>query len=259
MQRYFSQQRGVLSSGTIGNIFSLLRTILRDAYADGKLSRQIWLNVRLPKDEKVPVRVLNRAEQTEVENLALAQGRFEFILCLYTGIRLGELCALQWEDVDLEGQRLTVRHGMQRISSGRDSRVTMSTPKSASSQRVIPLPQFLCALLAEMRCRAGEDARFVIPGRDGKSCDMRTIQTRFKRLTEELGIDGAHVHTLRHTFATRCLERGVGIETLCALLGHSTATVTLRYYAHCTPQQRMRSADDVQLLSASPSDLVRKG
>ena len=259
LQRYFSQQRGVLSSGTIGNIFSLLRTILRDAYADGKLSRQIWLNVRLPKDEKVPVRVLNRAEQTEVENLALAQGRFEFILCLYTGIRLGELCALQWEDVDLEGQRLTVRHGMQRISSGRDSRVTMGTPKSASSQRVIPLPQFLCALLAEMRCRAGEDARFVIPGRDGKSCDMRTIQTRFKRLTEELGIDGAHVHTLRHTFATRCLERGVGIETLCALLGHSTATVTLRYYAHCTPQQRMRSADDVQLLSASPSDLVRKG
>lgn len=259
LQRYFSMQRGVLSPGTIGNIFSLLRTILRDAYADGKLSRQIWQNVRLPKDEKSPVRVLDRSEQTEVENLALAQGRFEFILCLYTGIRLGELCALQWEDVDLEGRRLTIRHGMQRVSPGGDSHVTMGTPKSSSSQRVIPLPPFLCGMLAEMRSRAGADARFVIPGRDGKSCDMRTIQTRFQRLTDELGIAGAHVHTLRHTFATRCLERGVGIETLCALLGHSTATVTLRYYAHSTPQQRVRSVEDVQLLSASPSDLVRKG
>ena len=259
LQRYFSMQRGVLSSGTIGNIFSLLRTILRDAYADGKLSRQVWQNVRLPKDEKAPVRVLDRSEQTEVENLSLAQGRFEFILCLYTGIRLGELCALQWEDVDLEGRRLTIRHGMQRVSPGGDSHVTMGTPKSSSSQRVIPLPPFLCGMLAEMRSRAGADARFVIPGRDGKSCDMRTIQTRFQRLTDELGIAGAHVHTLRHTFATRCLECGVGIETLCALLGHSTATVTLRYYAHSTPQQRVRSVEDVQLLSASPSDLVRKG
>ena len=259
LQRYFSMQRGVLSPGTIGNIFSLLRTILRDAYADGKLSRQIWQNVRLPKDEKSPVRVLDRPEQTEVENLALAQGRFEFILCLYTGIRLGELCALQWEDVDLEGRRLRIRHGMQRVSPGGDSHVTMGTPKSSSSQRVIPLPPFLCGMLAEMRSRAGADARFVIPGRDGKSCDMCTIQTRFQRLTDELGIAGAHLHTLRHTFATRCLERGVGIETLCALLGHSTATVTLRYYAHSTPQQRVRSVEDVQLLSASPSDLVRKG
>ena len=259
LQRYFSRLDGTLSHGTIGNIFSLLRTILRDAYADGKLARQIWQNVRLPRASKPPVRVLDREEQTKVEKLAFEQGRFEFILCLYTGVRLGELCALQWEDVDLEGRRLIIRHGMQRISSGGSSRVAMSTPKSASSQREIPLPQFLCGMLAEMRRQAGEDARFVIPGRDGRSCDMRTIQTRFKNLTGELGIDGAHVHTLRHTFATRCLERGVGIETLSALLGHSAATVTLRYYAHSLPQQRMSSMQDVELLSGKPSALVKQG
>ena len=101
LQRYFCSLGGLLSQGTIGNIFSLLRTILRDAYADGKLARQIWQNVRLPKGVKAPVRVLDPEEQTEVETLAFEQGRFEFILCLYTGIRLGELCALQWEDVDL--------------------------------------------------------------------------------------------------------------------------------------------------------------
>ena len=258
LQRYFSGLNGTLSHGTIGNIFSLLRTILRDAYADGKLTRQIWQNVRLPRESKPPVRVLNREEQTKVEKLAFEQGRFEFILCLYTGIRLGELCALQWEDVDLEGRRLIIRHGMQRISSGGSSRVAMGTPKSASSRREIPLPTFLCAMLAELRRQAGEDARFVIPGKNGKSCDMRTIQTRFQRLTRELGIDGAHIHTLHHTYATRCLENGMGIETLSALLGHSTATVTLRYYAHSTPQQRMKSVQDVPLLSAKPSGVVRQ-
>lgn len=258
LQRYFSRLNGTLSHGTIGNIFSLLRTILRDAYADGKLARQIWQNVRLPRESKPPVRVLNREEQTKVEKLAFEQGRFEFILCLYTGIRLGELCALQWEDVDLERRRLIIRHGMQRISSGGSSRVAMGTPKSASSRREIPLPSFLCGMLAEQRRQAGEGARFVIPGKDGKNCDMRTIQSRFKRLTVELGIDGAHIHTLRHTYATRCLENGMGIETLSALLGHSSPTVTLRYYAHSTPQQRAMSVQDVPLLSAKPSAVVRQ-
>ena len=258
LQRYFSRLDGTLSHGTIGNIFSLLRTILRDAYANGKLARQIWQNVRLPRASKPPVRVLDREEQTKVEKLAFEQGRFEFILCLYTGVRLGELCALQWEDVDLEGRRLIIRHGMQRISTGGGSRVTMGTPKSASSRREIPLPSFLCAMLREQRRQAGEGARFVIPGRDGGSCDMRTIQSRFQRLTGELGIDGAHIHTLRHTYATRCLENGMGIETLSALLGHSTATVTLRYYAHSTPQQRAKCVQDVPLLSAKPSGVVRQ-
>lgn len=258
LQRYFSRLNGTPSHGTIGNIFSLLRTILWNAYADGKLTRQIWQNVRLPRASKPPVRVLNREEQTKVEKLAFEQGRFEFILCLYTGIRLGELCALQWEDVDLEGRRLIIRHGMQRISTGGSSRVAMGTPKSASSRREIPLPSFLCGMLAEQRRQAGEGARFVIPGKDGKNCDMRTIQSRFKRLTVELGIDGAHIHTLRHTYATRCLENGMGVETLCALLGHSSPTVTLRYYAHSTPQQRALSVQDVPLLSAKPSAVVRQ-
>ena len=70
LQRYFSVQHDSLRPGAIGNILSLLRTVLRDSDADGKLSRQIWQYVRLPKDEKSPVRVLNRSEQTEVENLS---------------------------------------------------------------------------------------------------------------------------------------------------------------------------------------------
>ena len=172
LQRYFSRLNGTPSHGTIGNIFSLLRTILWNAYADGKLTRQIWQNVRLPRASKPPVRVLNREEQTKVEKLAFEQGRFEFILCLYTGTRLGELCALQWEDVDLEGRRLIIRHGMQRISSGGSSRVAMGTPKSASSRREIPLPTFLCAMLREQRLQTGEDARFVIPGKNDMFGDL---------------------------------------------------------------------------------------
>ncbi len=262
LQRYFSSQVDVLSQGTLHNIFSLLRTILNDAYQDGRLTRRIWENVRLPRAAKPAARVLSQEEQTEVETLALEEGRLEFILCLYTGVRLGELCALQWEDVDWAERKLVVRHSLQRISQSGSSRVVMGTPKSAASQRKIPLPSFLLKMLAEMRQSTGEGARFLFPGKRGDFCDMRTMQARFKRLADRLGLAGAHVHTLRHTYATRCLERGIGIETLCALLGHSVPTITLRYYAHSTEQQRADSMQNVPLLSGKPSALVsqaRKG
>lgn len=250
LQRYFSGQVERLSCGTLRNIFSLLRAILNDAYLDGKLSRRVWENVRLPKAERANVRVLTREEQIAFEHLALRESSLEFILCLYTGIRLGELCALQWEDVDWEGKTIAVRRNLQRISQDGISRVNVGTPKSASSYREIPLPSFLHTMLLELFRQRPADSRFVFPGREGGFCDMRTMQVRFKKLADSLNLEGAHVHTLRHTFATRCLEHGIGIETLSALLGHSAVSITLKYYVHSTKQKRFESVRDFRLLSA---------
>lgn len=259
LQRYFSSQVDNLSHGTLHNIFSLLRTILNDAYQDGRISRRIWENVRLPRVAKPSARVLSREEQTKVETLALEEGRLEFILCLYTGVRLGELCALQWADVDWAEHKLVVRHSLQRISQDGSSRVVMGTPKTLASQREIPLPAFLLHMLEEMHRDSDGDEGFLFPGKRGDFCDMRTMQARFKRLADQLELAGAHVHTLRHTYATRCLERGIGIETLSALLGHSVPTITLRYYAHSTEQQRSDSIQNIALLSGKPSALVKHG
>lgn len=249
LQCYFSRAADTLSCGTLRNIFSLLRTILSDAYRDGKMAACIWENVRLPRRCKPNVRVFTQSEQIAFERLAIEEGRSEFILCLYTGLRLGELCALQWEDIDWEGRKMIVRHSLQRVSQGGHSKVILGTPKTMSSQREIPLPAFLYDMLSGLRERSPEGARFVFAGKKGY-CDMRTMQARFKRLTDKLQIEGAHVHTLRHSFATRCLENGIGVETLCALLGHSVATITLRYYAHSTEERRFESIRDFTLLSA---------
>lgn len=249
LQCYFSRTAGTLACGTLRNIFSLLRTILSDAYRDGKLAACIWENVRLPRRCKPDVRVFTQSEQIAFERLAIEEGRSEFILCLYTGLRLGELCALQWEDIDWAQRKIVVRHSLQRISQGGSSKVILGTTKTVSSQREIPLPGFLYDMLSGLRERSPEGARFVFTGKKGY-CDMRTMQARFKRLTDKLQIEGAHVHTLRHSFATRCLENGIGIETLCALLGHSAATITLRYYAHSTEERRLESVQDFTLLSA---------
>ena len=249
IQRYFSNQIGVLSNGTLHNIFSMLRAILSDAFQDKKIAARVWENIRLPHRDRPRVRVLSRAEQIAFERLALQKGAHEFIVCLYTGIRLGELCALQWEDVRWKERKLAIRHSLQRITRDGASRVVIGTPKSASSVREIPLPPFLYDMLRGLYESAPKGGRFIFSGKNGEARDMRTEQARFKRLADKLGIEGAHVHTLRHSFATRCLENGVGVETLSALLGHSVATVTLRYYAHSTEESRVESIRDLTLLS----------
>lgn len=249
IQRYFSCQARALAHGTLRNIFSLLRSILSDAFQDGKLSRRVWENIRLPKAAKQDVRVLTREEQIAFEHLAIQENSREFILCLYTGIRLGELCALQWDDVDWTEKTLVIRRNLQRISQDGSSKVVVGTPKSASSRREIPLPPFLHEMLLEMHERRGE-GQFVFSGRGKDFCDMRTMQSRFKKLSDRLNLEGVHVHTLRHTYAARCLEHGIGVETLSALLGHSTPSITLKYYVHSTKQRRFESVRDFRLLSA---------
>ena len=202
------------------------------------------------KIKEKDIRVLTCEEQIVFEKIALQEGRWEFILCLYTGLRLGELCALKWENVNWAEGSITVCHSLQRISHGGSSKVIVGSTKSASSNREIPLPSFLCSMLRDAYQDIRHESHYVVPGRDGGFCDMRTVQARLKKLTDALRLEGVHVHTLRHTYATRCLECGIGVETLSDLLGHSAANITLRYYAHSTRQHRFESVRSLELLSA---------
>lgn len=232
-----------LAQSTARGIQRLLKACLKEAVTAGLLHESPYSRFRMPKAPRRPPRILTQAEQRRLEQAALSGGCIEQILPLYTGLRLGELCALKWSDVDFGARTLRVQRSVQRLSSPQSAGKTalqIGTPKSDSSVRELPLPAFLLALLREKRRKAPAD-RFIFPGKGGAAMDPRTMQNHFKALAGALNIPNAHVHTLRHTFATRCLEQHIGFEVLSQLLGHSSPRVTMDHYAHATDENMRRS------------------
>lgn len=223
-----------ISTGMVHNVLRLLSSALRIAQNKGMIVCNPCQEVRLPVYKTKEPRVLTVVEQKKLERAAEKEGMIEYMLCLYTGLRVGELCALRWENVDFESNILYVRRTAKRVRKITDRHktvVVMGAPKTEESMREIPIPAFLMAYLERIRKEHGQI--FAV--------DVRTIQQRLHKLTHKVGLKGVHMHTLRHTFATRCLEVGVGVETLSALLGHSSPNITLSCYAHCTRETKIRS------------------
>ena len=155
---------------------------------------------------------------------------FGILLCLYTGLRIGELMALKWTDIDLTNSELNVTKscsdGM--LSNGRYGRL-MDTPKTDTSLRIIPIPKQLIPLLKEVKnCNKSE----YVVGEGNKLISIRSYQRSFDLLLKKLNIDHKGFHALRHTFATRACESGMDIKTLSEILGHKNPSFTLSRYAH---------------------------
>ncbi len=160
-----------------------------------------------------------------------AGAKAAILLCLFTGMRLGELCALKWSDIDCINRTVTVNRTVQRISAtGHISKTILmeTSPKSESSKRTIPLTD---PVLERLRKLKGDKP--YIFGED-KPLDPRTMQQRFKRLLKEAGVDDRNFHTLRHVFATNCIENGMDVKALSEILGHADVKITLNRYVHPT-------------------------
>lgn len=240
-----------LAENTIRGVYRLLSSAMRYALDEGVIRKNPCRRIHIQHREHGEQRVLSRSEQEKLRQTADSSRDLPALLSLYTGMRLGEICALKWTDIDWQKGTITVRRTVQRIagnSSKNDGRRTMlmiGTPKSRCSCRVIPVPEFILALLRE-RLQSCDATEYVF-GKALAASDPRTIQRRFSRLAKKLGLSGAHFHTLRHTFATRLLELGVDVKTVSTLLGHSSARTTLDFYVHSLGEQQ-RAA--VALLSA---------
>ena len=240
-----------LAENTIRGVYRLLSSAMRYALDEGVIRKNPCRRIHIQHREHGEQRVLNRSEQEKLRQTADASRDLPALLSLYTGMRLGEICALKWTDIDWEQGTITVRRTVQRIAgkgpenNGGRTLLMIGTPKSHRSCRVIPVPEFILALLRDMLQRSG--GIVYVFGKASAAADPRTIQRRFSRLAKKLGLSGAHFHTLRHTFATRLLELGVDVKTVSALLGHSSARTTLDFYAHSLSEQQ-RAA--VALLSA---------
>lgn len=189
---------------------------------------------------------MSRSEQERLRSAATQQNDLPALLSLYTGMRLGEVCALKWSDIDWEKKTVTVRRTAQRTASveNRDGKRTLliiGSPKSRRSHRVLPIPEFVLTLLKSAFQTADAGDAFIF-GKANRAAEPRIVQRRFQRLMKALGLSGVHFHTLRHSFATRLMELGIDIQTISALLGHQSAKTTLDFYGHSLSERQRYAA-----------------
>lgn len=203
------------------------------------------------KDSKKPMRVLSVKEQQKLEQFLFSDiGRtgLGIMLCLYTGIRLGELCALRWNDISLEDKKLDIHATMVRIQTPEDpdhrTKVIVTAPKSVCSIREIPLPSAILPLLQKVK--ADNDTYF-LTGLQNIYIEPRTMENRFKAITAACGIEDVNFHALRHTFATRCIEQGFDVKSLSEILGHAGVKITMDRYVHPTIELKQKNMEKLSV------------
>ena len=223
-----------LASNSVNSIINVIQNSMRTAYNLGYIAANISDKITRPKMAEKQIECFTVPEQRKIENEILSgkkKDRFlGVIICLYTGLRIGELLALEWSDIDISAGLMTVRKSCHdgKRADGTFGRIT-DTPKTASSERIIPLPKQLCVLLKEAKKKSM--CQYVVAVK-GREVPVRNYQRNFSNLLEKLNIPHRGFHSLRHTFATRALECGMDVRTLSEILGHKNPTVTLNRYAH---------------------------
>lgn len=227
---------GGLSAKTVTDILTIIKSTMDYArYNNLPVACNLGkLNVK-KKDKEM--RVFSQAEQESLIRVLVDEMdlyKFGVLLSLYTGIRIGELCALRWEDFDLHSSELQVRKTMQRIQNIENgatskTKVIITEPKSSCSIRTIPLPIFITDIAKRY---VATPRAFILTGDSKRYIEPRTMQNRFKKYLKESGITNANFHALRHTFATRCVEVGFEIKSLSEILGHANVNITLNRYVH---------------------------
>lgn len=220
-----------LSVSTVNLIVTIVQNSLKTAYDLGKVAVYSGAKVKRPKVKQKMVSCFTLSEQKRIERAVLADSRKKMLgvlLCLYTGLRVGELLALTWSDIDLQKSLLTVNKTCRDEKRFSASQI-VDEPKTESSKRTIPIPKQLIPILKSMKIsQKGE----LLISNKGNPIAIRSYQRSFSFLLNKLNIPHRGFHALRHTFATRAIECGMDVKTLSEVLGHKNATVTLNRYAH---------------------------
>ena len=256
LKDFIEKETEVYAPKTVHSVYSMLRLSLSAANEKGYVGN-VYTGIRLPKVKNTVMRVLSPNEQKQLEKVLMQRNsRYDIgiLLCLYTGIRIGELCALEWENIDLKNRTLSVLKTVQRVRNEdkkekSKTMINFAKPKSSASERIIPIPDFLADLLEEYR----RDDGFILRD-DGKFTDTRNISRRFKKTLELAKLPDFNFHILRHTFATRALELGFDAKTLSEILGHSSVTITLNLYAHSLTEHKKKEMNKFNELFKNPSD-----
>lgn len=208
------------------------------------------IRIRRARADTKKVEAFSTDEQRAVEAEIAKSGDRRLhgiILCLYTGLRLGELIALTWSDIDFKLGTLKVTKTAYRAQNEYGIwNLCIDTPKTESSERVIPLPKYITDMLSQDRDVA--KTPYIVENKKAERMSIRSYQYLFERLTEKVGVRKLNFHALRHTFATRALECGMDIKTLSELMGHKNASITLNRYAHSMMDTKIAAMNKLEKL-----------
>lgn len=225
-----------LSHSTIKGIIGFVNRSLKYAYKRRYINERLEIDITIKNNSSKKVEALTKEEQRKLQDYILDKRRYYcygMILDLYTGLRLGELLALKWSDIDLKNRIISIKRSVCRVvGENGKTEVIVDTPKTETSSREIPINSLVVGILKELKKYQKNNSEYVVSRSSGKRIENRSYQESFERLLKRLGIRHYGFHSLRHTFATRMLELGVDIKTLSELLGHANPTITLNTYVH---------------------------
>lgn len=239
---------GVNSNGlapkTVDGIISVMKNILKYAAREKDILVADVNGIYVKQSQK-PMRILSRFEQQKLSQFLcdnLTPCHLGILLCLYTGIRIGEICALKWEDIFFEEKYLYVHRSMQRVQKmdggEKKTEILIMSPKSECSIRIIPIPSIILQVL---KLSQKEANAFLLTGMIDYYIEPRSLENHFKKIICECAIKDINFHALRHTFATRCVELGFDIKSLSEILGHANVNITLNRYVHPSMELKQRN------------------
>lgn len=242
------KQDSGLSNRYITDILILMKSVLKYAARTYCIVNPMD-GLIMPKKQKTEIRLLTSAEEQQLMQIISENQNLTTLgiaLAKLTGLRIGELCALRWQDIDLKKRILTVKKRLQRIQikcRGKKTKLVLTEPKSETSKRTIPIPECLIGFLEKFH---GESEQYVLAGCE-KPVEPRTMQYRFAKILKNGNLPSIHFHALRHMFASNCVKLGFDIKTLSEILGHSGVEITLNRYVHSSFERKTEFMDRLKM------------
>ncbi len=233
LQAFIAEQTEIFSGNTVKGVIAILKSSLDAAKRMGVIAEHFADRITKPKTKEKQIECLSIAEQKTLENYILESGKdklFGIVLCLYTGLRIGELLALRWEDIDFWSGILSINKTC--YDTWQDGKYVkkFDEPKTANSRRFIPLPKQILSRLKMLKKHSKSE--MIVNSEKVEQISIRSFQRTFALVLNKIGISHKGFHALRHTFATRALECGMDVKTLSEILGHKNPTITLSRYVH---------------------------
>lgn len=237
-----------LAPKTVRDIITKLKEIIK-YYEEENNTKLNIKKMSLPKLGKKEVQILSKKEKAKLEKYCLEENNLKtlgVLICLNTGLRVGEVCALKWENINFEERKIYVKKTIERVYIKKENRstVVIDTPKSISSIRSIPINNKLYNVLKKAKDRSKKDD-FVLTGSNVHYIEPRNYQYNFKIFLKKCKVKSYKFHALRHTFATNCIEAGMDIKSLSEILGHADVSVTLNVYVHSSDKIKRKFLEKI--------------